>query len=188
MDFDREQYVLFPHKERSTRRENRERPSSLCIGCEETHDILHSGRKRFGNAKSLAGDHHERAGITGLPADPVFRTGLGCQIVNPLGSAASESGDDDIRAEPGCGQRISSGLSGLATHCLEYDESARHDPRRAYARTNHGFDNAIEHPEELDLERSGRHSVNHARHPDSMESMSSMLLPLSEIEARKRES
>jgi len=88
---------------------------------------------------------------------------LGRQIENPLGSVTAKRGNDDVPTESSCSQRTSSRAPGLSTDRFQYDESARYDPRRADARADCGFDDAIEHPEKLDLERS---VIGFLGHPD----------------------
>jgi len=78
---------------------------------------------------------------------------LGRQIANPLGLIATKGSNDDVLAKPGGGQRASSPLARLSADGLQHDESTRHDPRRAQTHSNRRFDDAIEHPEELDLKR-----------------------------------
>jgi hypothetical protein len=59
-----------------------------------------------------------------------------------------------VAPDPRRGQRTAPELTALAAHGLEHDEAARREPRRSEPAPHGRLDDAVQHPEELDLERA----------------------------------
>ena len=114
-------------------------------------------RKGLGNPKSLPPVHDECTGIAGLAAEPVPSTRLSFEVLNPLGSATAKGADDYMLADPRSGKRAPNDAPRSTTARFEDDQAAGHDSRGPNARTNQGLNYAIEHAEELDLDRASGH-------------------------------
>ncbi len=140
-----------------TRRKHRERPPRPGIGREEANHCLEIARKGLGNPESLPPVHDECTGIAGLAAEPVPSTRLSLQVLNPLGSATAKGADDHVPPDPRSGKRAPNDAPRSAAPRFEDDQAAGHDSRGPNARTNRGLNYAIEHAEELDLDRASGH-------------------------------
>jgi len=71
-----------------------------------------------------------------------------------LRAVAAKRRDDHVAADPRRGEWAAPQLSALATQRLEHDESTRREPRRSESAAHDRLDDAVEHPEELDLQRA----------------------------------
>jgi hypothetical protein len=73
------------------------------------------------------------------------------EVAHPLRAVAAERRHDHVSPDPRRGERAAPELAALAAHRLEHDESARREARRSEAAPHHRLDDAVQHPEELDL-------------------------------------